>query len=149
MPFFCTKVTKIQGWLQVYNIKISMENMPIIVTKHKLQKPFVKKDLVMPRCKTQSFSCFFVKEYIYIGTFTKGPIPNCLKSAELGNLGWGSGKLLPLSSQTKPWESILQTLNFNFLSSPNSFFFWEKPLAFCWTSCPATTHCSYGFDCYS
>lgn len=76
-------------------------------------------------------------------------IPNSLKSAELRNLGWGSGKLLPLRNQTKPWESILQILSFNLLPSPNSFFFWEKPLAFCWASCPATTHRSYGFDCYS
>lgn len=80
-----------------------------------------------------------------MSTFIKGPVPNSLKSAELRNLGWGSGKLLPLRSQTKPWESVLQILNFNLLSSPNSSFFWEKPLAFCWASCPATTHCSYGF----
>lgn len=84
-----------------------------------------------------------------MSTFIQGPIPKSLKSAELGNLGWGSGKLLPLSNQTKPWESILQILNFNFLPSPNYFFFWEKPRAFCWASCPAMTHRSYGFDCYS
>lgn len=56
-----------------------------------------------------------------MSTFIQGPIPNSLKSAEFGNLGWGSGKLLLLRNQTKPWESILQILNFNFLSSQTLF----------------------------